>query len=115
MSNKMERKNTNYDCLTSSVNNKVLIKMQNMNQTLDKELTLNLPISIEPIITKDTNTIEINSVEKSSTNNFDKGKDPETLTLKTTVQKTIMNIDEFFDISENILDILTLGFEAPST
>ncbi|CAG8758704.1 11988_t:CDS:1, partial [Funneliformis caledonium] len=76
---------------------------------------LNVPIT--PILLKDTNTMEVDPVKESLTNNLNKGKSLEiiTSTSETTTLKLTMSIDKSFDASENILDTSTLSFEAFST
>ncbi|CAG8679981.1 13938_t:CDS:1 [Funneliformis caledonium] len=107
------RKNTNHDYFTSLVSNKVLTKKQNTTQTVDSNLIVEYPTTFtESIVTKNTNTMEVNPVAKSSTNNFNKEKGPEIFTLETSAQKTTMSINESFDLLKNILDTFTLNFEA---
>ncbi|CAG8774148.1 7546_t:CDS:1, partial [Funneliformis caledonium] len=58
------------------------------------ELTLKLLTTLyEPIITKNTNIIEVDSVEKNSNNSFNKEKNSEIFTLETTAQKTTISFD----------------------
>ncbi|CAG8697310.1 6049_t:CDS:1, partial [Funneliformis caledonium] len=74
---------------------------------------LNAPIT--PILSKNTSTMKVDSVEKSSTNKLNKEKGPETFTSKITIQKITMSVNESFDVSKNLLDTSTLNFEASST
>ncbi|CAG8605554.1 14693_t:CDS:2 [Funneliformis caledonium] len=110
-----KKKNTNRDHFALLVNNKILTKKQNTTQTLDNKLISELLASfIEPILTKDTNTMEVDPIAESLTNNLDKEKGSETLTLENTIQKTIISINktllinfiansnEFIDDQENL-------------
>ncbi|CAG8699935.1 14435_t:CDS:1, partial [Funneliformis caledonium] len=65
----------------------------------------------------ETSSIEVNLVKESSSNNLNKGKSPEIITStssisETTAPKPTVSIDESFNMSENILDTSTIGFDA---
>ncbi|CAG8731851.1 4806_t:CDS:1, partial [Funneliformis caledonium] len=58
--------------------------------------------------------------EKSLSSNLNKGKIPDIIastssTSETTAPKLTVSVDESFNMSENILDTITIGFDAPST
>ncbi|CAG8683913.1 14818_t:CDS:1 [Funneliformis caledonium] len=89
---------------------------QNTTQTLDSEPTSELPVMFtKPIFIKDTNIIEIDPIMKSLTNNLNKEKGIESFITENITQKTTINVDESFDVSENILDTSVLDFDIPLT
>ena len=89
MPKKTERKNTNRGRSASPISDKLSKKKQNTLQTSDNDLSLTYVK--EPLVTvlpAETNTMEVDLVEESSSNNLNKGKGPETLISTSTTYDT---------------------------
>ncbi|CAG8523925.1 10715_t:CDS:1, partial [Funneliformis caledonium] len=75
--------------------------------------------STPTILLVETSSIEVDPLEESLSNNLDKEKSlvviTSTSTFETTAPKLTVSIDESFDASENILNTLTISFDASST